>query len=164
MGGFVLGGQSGIIPLRQARYDQAEQPQATNMTPKQSAFVTEYLLDSNGTQAAIRAGYSTKTANEQATQLLKKPEIQDAIRQGQQAAAQRNVITVDSLLAELEAARQVALSTGKASAMVSATMGKARLLGFDKGETTMTTVIEQPRVEINPMELKRIIEQLHDEY
>ena len=71
---------------------------------------------------------------------------------------------MDSLLAELEAARQVALSTGKASAMVSATMGKARLLGFDKGETTVTTVIEQPRVEVNPIELKRIIEQLHEEY
>ncbi|MFD1378625.1 terminase small subunit [Fodinicurvata halophila] len=49
------------------------------MTPRQERFVQEYLLDLNATQAAIRAGYSEKTANEQGAQLLKKPEIAAAI-------------------------------------------------------------------------------------
>lgn len=40
------------------------------LNPKQRRFVAEYLKDQNGTQAAIRAGYSKKTANEQAAQLL----------------------------------------------------------------------------------------------
>ncbi len=35
-----------------------------NLTPKQQRFVEEYLIDLNATQAAIRAGYSEKTANE----------------------------------------------------------------------------------------------------
>ena len=40
------------------------------MTSKQKRFADEYLIDCNATQAAIRAGYSEKTANEQGTRLL----------------------------------------------------------------------------------------------
>jgi hypothetical protein len=40
------------------------------LTPKQARFVQEYLIDLNATQAAIRVGYSKKTATEQASRLL----------------------------------------------------------------------------------------------
>ena len=40
------------------------------MTKKQKRFIEEYLIDLNATQAAIRAGYSPKTANEQASRML----------------------------------------------------------------------------------------------
>lgn len=50
-----------------------------SLTAKQQRFVEEYLLDLNATQAAIRAGYSTKTANRIASQNLSKLYIQDAI-------------------------------------------------------------------------------------
>ncbi len=43
-----------------------------SLTPKRARFVEEYLIDLNATQAAIRAGYSAKTANEQGAQLLAK--------------------------------------------------------------------------------------------
>jgi phage terminase small subunit len=49
------------------------------LTPKQQRFVEEYLLDMNATQAAIRAGYSRKTANEQGAQLLAKPGVMAAV-------------------------------------------------------------------------------------
>ena len=49
------------------------------LTPKQSAFVREYLIDLNATQAAIRAGYSKKSANEFAGQLMAKPHIKAAV-------------------------------------------------------------------------------------
>ena len=49
------------------------------MTPKQQRFIHEYLADCNGTQAAIRAGYSRKTAGAIAEKLLKKAEIRKAI-------------------------------------------------------------------------------------
>ncbi|QYA11718.1 terminase small subunit [Rhizobium sp. AB2/73] len=49
------------------------------MTPKQQLFIREYLIDLNATQAAIRAGYSVKTANEQAAQMLARRDIADAI-------------------------------------------------------------------------------------
>ena len=47
-----------------------------SLTPKQSKFVQEYLIDMNATQAAIRAGYSENTAYSQGQRLLKKDEVQ----------------------------------------------------------------------------------------
>ncbi len=61
------------------------------MTDKQSAFVREYLVDFNATQAAIRAGYSPKTAGSQAHDLLKKPEIQACLAEFRQKAAEKTV-------------------------------------------------------------------------
>lgn len=49
------------------------------LTPKQREFVKQYLVDLNGTQAAIRAGYSEKAAKEQAYHLLTKTHIQEAL-------------------------------------------------------------------------------------
>mgnify|MGYP001576748496 CR=1 FL=1 len=68
------------------------------LTPKQKAFVREYLIDLNGTQAAIRAGYSAKTANEQAAQLLAKLSIAQAVQAGMDARAERTNITADYVL------------------------------------------------------------------
>jgi phage terminase small subunit len=50
------------------------------LTPKQNRFVEEYLLDLNPTQAAIRAGYSVRTATQQASLLLQSTEIAAAIQ------------------------------------------------------------------------------------
>lgn len=48
-------------------------------TPKQAAFITEYLVDKNATQAAIRAGYSARTAAAIGEENLRKPDIRAAI-------------------------------------------------------------------------------------
>lgn len=53
------------------------------LTDKQQRFVDEYLIDLNATQAAIRAGYSEKTAYSVGHENLKKPEIQKAIQEAQ---------------------------------------------------------------------------------
>ena len=50
------------------------------MTPKQERFVAEYLLDMNATAAAIRAGYSRKSASAIGNENLRKPEISEAIK------------------------------------------------------------------------------------
>jgi phage terminase small subunit len=71
------------------------------INPKQQRFVDEYLVDLNATKAAIRAGYSEKTAGQQAFDLLKKPEIQDAIEVAQKSRQQRTHITQDRVLQEL---------------------------------------------------------------
>ena len=55
------------------------------LTPKQQRFVAEYLIDLNASQAAIRAGYSPKTAGALGHQVLKKLEVQEAIHIGQRA-------------------------------------------------------------------------------
>lgn len=68
------------------------------LTAKQELFVQEYLIDLNATQAAIRAGYSEKTAGQQGFELLKKPEIQSGINAAQQARVERTQITADYVL------------------------------------------------------------------
>lgn len=73
------------------------------LTPKQSAFVHEYMIDLNATQAAIRAGYSEKTANRIGAENLSKPVIQRAIREQQQEIEQRVMITVEWVLSQTAA-------------------------------------------------------------
>jgi len=69
--------------------------------PKQSAFCREYVLDYNGTQAAIRAGYSKRTAYSQSFDLLKKPEIQKEIQSLESRIENKVLITKEKILREL---------------------------------------------------------------
>jgi phage terminase small subunit len=71
------------------------------LTPKQAQFVQEYLIDLNATQAAIRAGYSPKTATAQASRMLTNVNMQDALAAAQLARAQRVHVTQDAVLAEI---------------------------------------------------------------
>lgn len=71
------------------------------LTPKQARFVDEYLVDLNATQAAIRAGYSPKTANEQAARLLANVSVQSAIAERMKARQTRTEITQDMVVSEL---------------------------------------------------------------
>lgn len=71
------------------------------LTPKQERFVSEYLLDLNATQAAIRAGYSAKTAAEQGSRLLTNVKVQEAIAKGQNKTAEKLEITKDRIVEEL---------------------------------------------------------------
>lgn len=71
------------------------------LTARQKAFVNEYLIDLNATQAAIRAGYSQKTAAEQATRLLTNVNIQDNLQKRMSDREKRTEITQDMILNEL---------------------------------------------------------------
>lgn len=68
------------------------------LTAKQQRFVDEYLVDLNGTQAAIRAGYSEKTANEIAAENLAKPSIKEAVELRMKEREKRTEITQDMVL------------------------------------------------------------------
>lgn len=72
-----------------------------NMTDRQRRFVEEYLIDLNATKAAIRAGYSKKTAQEQSSRLLSNVMVQDAISQAMKNRSIRTEITQDMVLEEL---------------------------------------------------------------
>lgn len=71
------------------------------LTPKQVRFVEEYLVDANGTQAAIRAGYSPRTANEQAARMLTIASVRDALDVAQRARSERVQISADWVLGRL---------------------------------------------------------------
>lgn len=68
------------------------------LTPKQSTFVDEYLVDLNATQAAIRAGYSKKTARVIGAQNLTKLNIQVALKEAMDERARATGVTAESVL------------------------------------------------------------------
>ena len=71
------------------------------MNAKQQRFVDEYLVDLNATQAAIRAGYSERTAQEQGSRLLSNAMVAAAVVKAMEAREQRSHITQDRVLREL---------------------------------------------------------------
>ena len=73
---------------------------AIELSPRVQRFVDEYLIDLNGTQAAIRAGYSARTANEQAAQLLAKLSVQRAVAAARKAQQERTHVEADKVVLE----------------------------------------------------------------
>lgn len=71
------------------------------LSPKQAAFVVEYLVDLNATQAAIRAGYSAKTAGRQAVELLTKTHVAEAIAEAKARRVERTQVTADLVVHQL---------------------------------------------------------------
>lgn len=76
-------------------------PETPVLTPKQQRFVEEYLIDLNATQAAIRAGYSPKTARAIGAENLTKPDIQTAIAQVRAELSARTRVTAERVVREL---------------------------------------------------------------
>jgi len=72
-----------------------------NLTARQSRFVAEYLLDLNATQAAVRAGYSGRTAESTGPRLLGKMNVAEAVRAAMEKRERRTGITQDRVLQEL---------------------------------------------------------------
>ena len=115
------------------------------LSGKQSAFVKEFLVDRNGTQAAIRAGYSAKTANEQAARMLAKVSIKEAVAKGEAKHQERCNVTIDSITAELDESRADARLEKQHGVAVSASMGKAKLHGLliDKAQVDGNLTLTQ---------------------
>lgn len=68
------------------------------LNDRQRRFVEEYLKDLNATQAAIRAGYSARSAKQTADAMLSKPHIAAAVAQAMQERSQRTEVDVDYVL------------------------------------------------------------------
>lgn len=71
------------------------------LTPKEQQFVGEFLVDLNATQAAIRAGYSKRTARFIACEVLEKPRVQAALQAAIEARSRRTQVSADRVLLEL---------------------------------------------------------------
>ena len=116
----------------------------TKLTPKQEKFCQVYIETGNASEA-YRQAYNTEkmkpeSVNSKGYQLLQQVQITARLDELRAEHKKRHEITVDTLVAELEEARKLAFETDKAAAAVSATMGKAKLLGLvvDKQETAIT--------------------------
>lgn len=73
----------------------------TGLTPKQRRFVVEYLIDLNQTAAAIRAGYSERTAREAGYELMRIPQVKAAVQAEMAKRAERTQITADNVMRTL---------------------------------------------------------------
>jgi len=73
----------------------------TRLTAKQKRFIDEYLIDLNATQAAIRSGYSEKTAEAIGFENLRKPKIEAEVRRRMKDREKRTEVTQDRVLKEL---------------------------------------------------------------
>mgnify|MGYP003587417918 CR=1 FL=1 len=105
------------------------------LTPKQEAFCLAYVETGNASEAYRRSYNAEKmkaeTVNRTAKELLDNPKIAARVKELQESHQRRHNVTVDSLLAELEEARLMALQEAQPSAAISATMGKAKIVGVD---------------------------------
>ncbi len=105
-----------------------------NLTPKQARFVEEYLLDGNGAQAALRAGYGPCGAKVAACRLLTRPNVKTAIDAGRHAYSERLEITRADIVAKLLEAFEMAKMMSLPLGMVRASAELARLLGLAEPE------------------------------
>ena len=115
-----------------------------NLTAKQLKFTREYAKDGNGTQAAIRAGYSPNSAQMQSSRLLSKDMVCKTVAKFQEKHRLKTEITIESLAAELEHDRDRARQLDQTSVAVQATMHIAKLHGLEinKNENNGLTKIE----------------------
>ena len=125
-----------------------------NLTPKQQRFVEEYLIDLNATQAAIRAGYSEKTAQEQSSRLLSNVMVQEAVQKAKNKLSERTELTVDMVVNGLLKEAQDYAEGSTQSARVSAWAHLGKHLGMFKDKIEHSS---DPNNPIN-MSLKVVFE------
>lgn len=119
------------------------------MNPKQERFVAEYLIDLNATQAAIRAGYSKKTARQTGAENLSKPAIREAIAEGQVKRAAKLEVTQERVITGL---LNEAEGGDKSSARVAAWswLGRSLAMFVDRHEVStpgpLTVEVVNPEV------------------
>ena len=113
------------------------------LTNKQKRFCEEYLIDLNATQAAVRAGYSEKTADRIANQNLKKLEVQQYLQKLMQERSERTKISADDVVREHE---RIAMTdteiTGKEKIKALELLGK-HLGMFSNGGSDDSKVLEK---------------------
>lgn len=127
------------------------------LNEKQYRFVQEYIVDYNATQAAIRAGYSPKTAYSNGQRLLKHAEVQAAIKEIQDKATDKAIVDRNMVLAGLLKEAEFKGQGASHAARVSAweKIGKTMGMFIDKTENNTNIQIEK--------ELSNLLDELHND-
>jgi phage terminase small subunit len=146
-----------------------------SLTVKQNAFCMAYIESGNASEA-YRQAYDAQnmkaaTVNRKAFELTENGKIRARLDELRNQHSARHVVTIDSLIDELETTRKTALSadTPQCTAALNATMGKAKLLGFDR-QVVESTVSPQKTLsdiqDVTPTRerVRQILQELEDEY
>mgnify|MGYP002641742072 CR=1 FL=1 len=102
------------------------------LTARQSRFLNEYLVDMNATNAAVRAGYSVRTAKSQASRLLTNVNLQKAIKKKQTAVERKLEIDREAVIRVLVFAIEQAREQGDPVSMISACAELNKMMGYHK--------------------------------
>lgn len=117
------------------------------MTPKKEKFAQKYLELGNASEA-YRQSYNAENMSEstvwnEASKLLKNPEVAARVEEGQEKARKLHEVTLESITKELEEARLLAVKEKQSASAVSASMGKAKLHGL---------VTDKKEIKVSPLE------------
>lgn len=128
---------------------------ARPLTEKQEAFCRAFVETGNASEA-YRRSYDAKNMGQntiavKASEMLNKDNISVRLQQLREVHQKRHNVTVDSLVAELEEIKNVALSaeTPQSSAAVAAVLGKAKLMGLDKQLVQLSGGLDNTNTNIN---------------
>lgn len=112
------------------------------MTPKQQRFVEEYVIDSNGKQAAIRAGYSPKTAEVQASRLLSNAKVRETVDLARSQVSADLGITREYVLNSLRTIGEEAQRDGERAPAIRAfeLLGKSLGMFSDRPDSSLTDI------------------------
>ena len=140
-----------------------------DLTPKQTRFAEECLVDLNATQVAIRAGYSENTAAEQGYQLLHKTSVQDQISDLQAEVRERTEVTVDSVIAKLELLRDEAVRRGQMGPAIRAEELRGKTIGAFRYTADLTVKLSRAEIidrarRLLPADAAAVIEKLYDDW
>ena len=122
---------------------------AQNLSAKQARFVAEYLVDGNGTQAAIRAQYGVAGAGVAAMRLLKNVYVQAALQAQQSADATRLCLRREDVLAALLEAVDQARMQSNPAAMIAGLREIGKMMGFYAIETKRVEVSAAGQVDLS---------------
>lgn len=140
-------------------------PKGDKLTQKQEAFLKAYLKNRNPKEAYKQA-FDVKSMSDQlcaveGNKLLQHPKITLRLRQAHEKVAEKTGLTVETIIAELEEARQLAKMKENPAAMAQATMGKAKVSGLIIDKQEVKKVDDFDRMSID--ELREHIAQEYEE-
>jgi Terminase small subunit len=127
------------------------------MNEKQTRFVQEYLVDRDGAAAAVRAGYSPRTARQQAYDLLTRPDIAEAVCEGEAEIAAKAQLTRKVVMHGFLDAIGLARLRADAGAMIAGWREIAKLCGYYAPERKQVEVMTTAGLELSAQ-----IEQMTD--
>ena len=119
---------------------------------RQQSFVHAYVESGNGAAAAVRAGYSARSAKVTASRLLTKANVQAAIRSQQAQIAKRLELSRERVIAELQEAVNLARLKGDPQAMVAAWREMAKICGFYAPEHKALSISAEGRESLRRLE------------
>lgn len=124
---------------------------SATLTLKQLRWIDEYLVDMNAAAAAVRAGYSERSARSIACELLTKHDIQAVLKARQAAMAKELQLTRQGVIQGLLEAVNIGREQQNSGAMVTALREIAKMLGFYEPEVTRAMMTSEQNHTNNSM-------------